>query len=78
MADNRTGKLYEEIAAQMMEQSRSGALRPALLERRWDRDRAKLEGLGRLLGSLDPRALLSRGYAMVRDGEGAIVELEER
>jgi exodeoxyribonuclease VII large subunit len=53
--------------------TRSGALRPALLERRWDRDRAKLEGLGRLLGSLDPRALLSRGYAMVRDGEGAIV-----
>ena len=28
MADNRTGKLYEEIAAQMMEQIRSGALRP--------------------------------------------------
>ncbi|WP_428684608.1 exodeoxyribonuclease VII large subunit [Sphingopyxis sp.] len=53
--------------------TRSGALRPALLERRWDRDRAKLEGLGRLLGSLDPRALLSRGYAMVRDVDGAIV-----
>ena len=28
MADNRKGKLYEEIAAQMMEQIRSGALRP--------------------------------------------------
>jgi exodeoxyribonuclease VII large subunit len=26
-----------------------------------------------LLDSLDPRALLSRGYAMVRDTEGAIV-----
>src|SRR3546814_20543258 len=26
-----------------------------------------------LLTSLDPRALLSRGYAMVRDGGGAIV-----
>lgn len=49
------------------------ALRPALLARRWDRDRALLEGLGRLLDSLDPRALLSRGYAMVRDGGGAIV-----
>ena len=34
---------------------------------------SRSEGLGRLLGSLDPRALLSRGYAMVRDGEGAIV-----
>ena len=53
--------------------TRSGALRPALLARRWDRDRARLEGLERLLVSLDPRALLSRGYAMVRDSGGAIV-----
>ena len=53
--------------------SRAGALRPSLLERRLDRDRARLEGLERLFASLDPRALLSRGYAMVRDGEGAIV-----
>lgn len=53
--------------------TRGAALRPALLVRRWDRDRALLEGLGRLLGSLDPRALLSRGYAMVRDAGGAIV-----
>lgn len=53
--------------------TRGAALRPALLARRWDRDRALLEGLGRLLVSLDPRALLSRGYAMVRDGGGAIV-----
>ena len=53
--------------------TRAGALRPALLTRAWDRERAKLEGLGRLLTSLDPRALLSRGYAMVRDSEGAIV-----
>ncbi len=52
---------------------RGAALRPALLARRWDRDRALLEGLGRLLDSLDPRALLSRGYAMVRDAGGAIV-----
>ena len=53
--------------------TRSAALRPALLARRWDRDRARLGGLGRLLDSLDPRALLSRGYAMVRDAGGAIV-----
>ena len=53
--------------------TRSGALRPALLARRWDRDRARLEGLGRLLDGLDPRALLSRGYAMVRDAGGAII-----
>ncbi|ALH82366.1 exodeoxyribonuclease VII large subunit [Sphingopyxis macrogoltabida] len=53
--------------------TRGAALRPGLLARRWDRDRALLEGLGRLLVSLDPRALLSRGYAMVRDAGGAIV-----
>ncbi len=53
--------------------TRSGALRPALLARRWERDRARLEGLERLLVSLDPRALLSRGYAMVRGDDGAIV-----
>ena len=53
--------------------TRSAALRPVLLTRRWDRDRAQLEGLGRLLDSLDPRALLARGYAMVRDTGGAIV-----
>ncbi|MFZ5727374.1 MAG: exodeoxyribonuclease VII large subunit [Pseudomonadota bacterium] len=53
--------------------ARGAALRPALLARAWDRDRAKLDGLGRLLASLDPRALLSRGYAMVRDAGGAIV-----
>jgi exodeoxyribonuclease VII large subunit len=53
--------------------TRGAVLRPALLARRWDRDRALLEGLGRLLDSLDPRALLSRGYAMVRDSSGAIV-----
>ncbi len=53
--------------------TRGAALRPALLVRRWDRDRALIEGLGRLLTSLDPRALLARGYAMVRDAGGAIV-----
>lgn len=63
----RLAAVAERLAA------RSGALRPALLTRAWDRDRAKLQGLGRLLDSLDPRALLSRGYAMVRDDEGAMV-----
>ena len=53
--------------------TRGAALRPSLLARRWDRDRATLDGLGRLLDSLDPRALLSRGYAMVRDEAGSIV-----
>ena len=64
---HRLTMISERLAA------RGAALRPALLARRWDRDRALLDGLGRLLASLDPRALLSRGYAMVRDGGGAIV-----
>ena len=58
--------------------TRGGSLRPSLLARRWDRDRARLEGLGRLLDSLDPRALLSRGYAMVRDAGGVIVTTAAR
>jgi len=53
--------------------SRAAALRPSLLARRWDRDHARLEGIARLLASLDPRALLSRGYAMVRDASGGLV-----
>lgn len=58
--------------------TRGAALRPSLLARRWDRDLARLAGLGRLLDSLDPRALLSRGYAMVRDTGGAIVTTAAR
>lgn len=53
--------------------TRGAALRPDLLTRRWASDRARLAGLERLLNSLDPRALLSRGYAMVRDVGGAII-----
>lgn len=52
---------------------RSGALRPALLQRRIDGARERLSGLVRLLESLDPRALLARGYAMVRGDDGALV-----
>ncbi|SNT17542.1 exodeoxyribonuclease VII large subunit [Sphingopyxis indica] len=58
--------------------SRAAALRPSLLARAWDRDRARLEGLARLLASLDPRALLSRGYAMVRDRGGGLVTTAAR
>ena len=52
---------------------RAGALRPALLQRRIDGGRDRLGGLVRLLISLDPRALLARGYAMVRGDDGALV-----
>ena len=48
-------------------------LRPALLRRRIEGERGALGGLVRLLISLDPRALLARGYAMVRSEDGALV-----
>ena len=74
-AEGRLGRSQRQRLAVISERlaTRGAALRPALLARHWDRDRARLEGLGRLLDSLDPRALLSRGYAMVHDAGGAIV-----
>jgi exodeoxyribonuclease VII large subunit len=74
-AEGRLGRSQRQRLAVIADRlaTRGAALRPTLLARRWDRDRALIEGLGRLLDSLDPRALLSRGYAMVRDGGGAIV-----
>jgi exodeoxyribonuclease VII large subunit len=74
-AEGRLGRAQHQRFAVISERlaTRGAALRPALLARRWDRDRARLEGLGRLLDSLNPRVLLSRGYAMVRNVDGAIV-----
>ncbi|MGN6376730.1 MAG: exodeoxyribonuclease VII large subunit [Sphingomonas sp.] len=43
----------------------SGALRPAMLETRLHAARDRLERTGRLLDSLDPDAILRRGYARV-------------
>ena len=79
-AGDRLGRSQRQRLAMVTERlaTRGAALRPALLARRWDRDHARLEGLGRLLDSLDPRALLSRGYAMVRDGDGAVVTAAAR
>lgn len=48
-------------------------LRPVLLLRRIEGERGALGGLVRLLISLDPRALLARGYAMVRGEDEALV-----
>ena len=42
-----------------------GALRPAVLLRRLERDRARLEAVWRLAGSLNPDRVLERGYARV-------------
>jgi exodeoxyribonuclease VII large subunit len=52
---------------------RAAALRPALLLGRIAGERQALAARVRLLASLDPRALLARGYAMVADAGGALV-----
>jgi len=51
----------------------SGALRPAVLQQQVDRHRDRLAGTWRLVQSLNPDAVLDRGYARVtarRDGGG--------
>jgi exodeoxyribonuclease VII large subunit len=54
------------------ELDRTGAvLRPALLQRRLEGARQRLEDLGRLLTSVDPDAPLARGYARVTAKGGA-------
>ena len=51
----------------------AGALRPALIDRRIEAARERGEGLWRLAQSLDPRRMLARGYAMVRDTGGTVL-----
>jgi exodeoxyribonuclease VII large subunit len=43
------------------------------LKTRLDRDQRQCEALGDRLAAIDPRAVLRRGYALVRDASGAIV-----
>ena len=50
-----------------------GRLVPALLETRLDRVSQRFAALERLHISLDPRAPLERGYALVRDDTGALL-----
>lgn len=49
-------------------------LAPALLTSRARVERDRLGALGRLLASLDPTAPLARGFALVRDQDGALVK----
>lgn len=51
----------------------AAALRPAMLRERLSGDQLRLAGFARLLRSLDPRALLARGYVMVSDRAGRMV-----
>lgn len=48
-------------------------LRPAMLRERLAAERMRLSAFERLLRSLDPRALLARGYAMVTDRAGGLI-----
>ncbi len=48
-------------------------LTPVLLQRLLRRDRDRLASGARILASLNPRAILSRGYAMVTDAAGKVV-----
>ncbi|MEY4268785.1 MAG: hypothetical protein RLZZ58_1, partial [Pseudomonadota bacterium] len=53
--------------------ARAGSLRPALLTRRLDMAGQRLGALVRVMRSLDPQNLLTRGYAMVTDRAGGLV-----
>lgn len=48
-------------------------LRPALLHRQVERARDRLASLTRVAASLDPRIILTRGYALVSDAAGRVV-----
>lgn len=51
----------------------TAALRPALIDQRIATARERSEALWRLAHSLDPRRMLARGYAMVRDSRGQVL-----
>ncbi len=51
----------------------TGALRPALIANRIATARERSDALWRLATSLDPRRMLARGYAMVRDTSGNVL-----
>jgi exodeoxyribonuclease VII large subunit len=54
--------------------ARVGAsLRPALLRQRVAAERQRLEVFSRLVCSLDPKALLQRGYALVTGSDGTLI-----
>ena len=59
--------LYERLSR------RKDGLRVDILRRRIAMESARLGGFVRLLESLNPAALLSRGYAMVRDGSDTLI-----
>lgn len=72
----RDGTLGRVRAEQVRSRDRLAALRARLAQattRLSERRRDRLDGLAGLLGSLSYRAILARGFALVRDGAGAPV-----
>lgn len=69
-----TRALVQRLALAGQDYARGGdRLAPMLLHRLLRRDRDRLMSGARLLESLNPRAILSRGYAMVTDAAGKVV-----
>jgi exodeoxyribonuclease VII large subunit len=66
----RLGRLGERLEARGARLARAAAQASRAA-------RARLEGPTRALGGLDPRAVLTRGYAIVRDGRGAVLARAE-
>ena len=78
MLDDGAARLQQAFRLRLTEGHRAlggvaGALSPALIVNQLRRARERLDAQWRLLGALDPRQLLARGYAMVRDGHGRIL-----
>ena len=78
LLDDGAARLQQAFRLRLAEGHRAlggvaGALSPALILNQLRRARERLDGQWRLLGALDPRQLLARGYAMVRDAQGRIL-----
>lgn len=76
--DDQGERLTRALAQRLMLAGQVSArtgdrLAPVLLARLLRRDRDRLAAGARVLASLNPRAILSRGYAMVTDAAGKVV-----
>jgi exodeoxyribonuclease VII large subunit len=72
----RAGMLRIERERQVNQRARIGTLGERMaraLNRRMEERRVSVQGLWKVAASLNPRAVLGRGYALVRDAEGHLV-----
>ncbi len=74
LAERLPRGLSANIQVHRTHYERAGAaLRPALVERFAERARSRLEATSRLFASLNYQATLARGFALVRDKDGALI-----